>query len=161
LNESSVLAVLQVAVGPVILISGVGLLLLSMTNRFGRIIDRSRILAMQLRGDSEVERRHATAQVDILWRRALLVRRAITFASISMLLAAVLVIAIFIAALRRVDIGTVIATLFGGCLGALIASLVAFIGEINQSLLALRLDLFGTAGDERGNEARSTREQQS
>ena len=31
--------VLQVAIGPVILISGVGLLLLTLTNRFGRIID--------------------------------------------------------------------------------------------------------------------------
>ena len=37
--------ILQMAVGPVILISGVGLLLLSMTNRLGRVIDRSRLLA--------------------------------------------------------------------------------------------------------------------
>jgi hypothetical protein len=40
---------LQVAIGPVILVSGVGLLLLSMTNRFGRVIDRSRELATELR----------------------------------------------------------------------------------------------------------------
>ena len=33
---------LQVAIGPVILISGVGLLLLTMTNRLGRAIDRAR-----------------------------------------------------------------------------------------------------------------------
>ena len=139
--------VLQVAIGPVILISGVGLLLLSMTNRFGRIIDRSRILAAQVRGDNEIERRRALVQVDILWRRAILLRRAITFASISVLLAAVLVIVIFAAALRHADIGALIATLFGGCLAALIASLIAFISEINQSLLALRLDLFGPAVD--------------
>jgi hypothetical protein len=43
-----VIPLLQIAIGPVILISGVGLLLLSMTNRFGRIIDRSRILAQEL-----------------------------------------------------------------------------------------------------------------
>ena len=43
---------LQTAIGPVILISGVGLLLLSMTNRFGRIIDRSRILAHEMRSGS-------------------------------------------------------------------------------------------------------------
>lgn len=35
---------LQLAVGPTILISGVGMMLLSMTNRFGRVIDRSRQL---------------------------------------------------------------------------------------------------------------------
>jgi hypothetical protein len=33
---------LQDAIGPVILISGVGLLLLTMTNRLGRAIDRAR-----------------------------------------------------------------------------------------------------------------------
>ena len=33
--------IIQTAVGPVILISGLGLLLLTMTNRLGRIIDRS------------------------------------------------------------------------------------------------------------------------
>src|SRR4051812_29821403 len=41
---------IQVAIGPVILISGVGLLLLSMTNRLGRVIDRARQLC-------DVERR--------------------------------------------------------------------------------------------------------
>jgi hypothetical protein len=41
---------LQVAIGPVILISGVGLLILSMTNRLGRTIDRSRKTAITLSG---------------------------------------------------------------------------------------------------------------
>ena len=40
--------VIQTSVGPVILISGIGLLLLSMTNRLGRIIDRSRLLVEAL-----------------------------------------------------------------------------------------------------------------
>ncbi len=142
MSESSLIPVLQIAIGPVILISGVGLLLLSMTNRFGRIIDRSRILAAQLRGDNIAERDRALAQVDILWRRAVLVRRAIILASVSVLLAAVLVIALFVAVLRHAEIGAIIVVLFGGCLAALVGSLVAFITEINQSLLALRLDLF-------------------
>jgi hypothetical protein len=40
---------IQLAIGPVILVSGVGLLLLSMTNRFGRVIDRSRQLSEAVR----------------------------------------------------------------------------------------------------------------
>src|SRR5579859_2639184 len=43
--------VLQVAIGPVILISGVGLLLLTLTNRLGRAVDRSRAQDRQLRED--------------------------------------------------------------------------------------------------------------
>ena len=41
--------VLQVAIGPVILISGIGLLLLTLTNRYGWTIDRSRQLVRELR----------------------------------------------------------------------------------------------------------------
>ena len=37
--------VMRLAISPAILISAVGLLLLSMTNRFGRVIDRARLLA--------------------------------------------------------------------------------------------------------------------
>ena len=48
LPVQDLIPVLQVAIGPVILISGVGLLLLSMTNRFGRVIDRARSLARSL-----------------------------------------------------------------------------------------------------------------
>jgi uncharacterized protein DUF2721 len=38
--------ILEIAIGPVIPISGVGLLLLSMTNQFGRVIARSRQLSL-------------------------------------------------------------------------------------------------------------------
>ena len=46
---TELIPILQIAIGPVILISGVGLLLLSMTNRLGRAIDRARILRQELR----------------------------------------------------------------------------------------------------------------
>ena len=45
MNLAEIIPVLQVSIGPVILISGVGLLLLTMTNRLGRAIDRARQLA--------------------------------------------------------------------------------------------------------------------
>ena len=45
---ADLLPILQTAIGPVILVSGVGLLILSMTNRLGRAIDRARIFGGQL-----------------------------------------------------------------------------------------------------------------
>lgn len=135
--------VLQVAIGPVILISGVGLLLLSMTNRFGRIIDRSRILAGELRQGNETERARARAQIDILWRRARLVRRAIALATLSVLIAALLVFVLFASALTEVDLAALVVVLFGACLFMLVWSLLAFLREINESLTALKLDIFG------------------
>jgi hypothetical protein len=129
------------AVGPVILISGVGLLLLSMTNRLGRVIDRSRLLAESFRKAGPEDQPRLAAQLKILSRRAHLVRLAIILATLSMLLAAVLVIALFLAALLGIELGVVVVILFAGCMGSLIASLIVFILDINLSLAALKLEV--------------------
>jgi hypothetical protein len=55
--------VLQVAIGPVILISGVGLLLLTLTNRYGRTIDRSRQIVREKRECAEADRHRLEGQV--------------------------------------------------------------------------------------------------
>jgi hypothetical protein len=137
---TELIPVLQIAVGPVILISGVGLLLLSMTNRLGRVIDRARILHRELRTEVQVDRDRIRAQLQILHRRATLIRRAIILASVSALLAAFLIISLFLAALLHLDAAWLILLLFIGCLVALIWSLIVSIRDINQSLLALKLE---------------------
>jgi hypothetical protein len=138
---SELIPVLQIAVGPVILISGVGLLLLSMTNRLGRAIDRARLLRSEWSQAEPPAQSRTAAQLHILWRRADVIRKSIFLASLSLLLAACLIITLFAAALMRWDAGGVIVCLFAGCLAALIGSLVLFISDINQSLAALRLEL--------------------
>jgi hypothetical protein len=85
---------LQIAVGPVILISGIGLLLLSMTNRFARVIDRTREIAEAFRHAPRDEARYL-AQIRMLRRRANLLRLAIILSVASVLSAALLVIAVF------------------------------------------------------------------
>jgi hypothetical protein len=133
--------ILQVAVGPVILISGVGLLLLSMTNRLGRVIDRSRLLAEARRKADAQDRSRFESQLLVLSRRARLVRLAIILAALSVLLAAVLIIALFLAALERWEIGILVVSLFVGCMTSLIGSVIVFIADINLSLSALSLEV--------------------
>jgi len=132
---------LQIAIGPVILVSGVGLLLLSMTNRLGRIIDRARELAIELRADDSGPRDRVLSQLDILTKRARLLRQAITLAIVSLLSAAVLVITLFVAAVFALEVGVLVVALFVCCMGSLIGALLAFLREINLSLAALRLEL--------------------
>ena len=138
--------ILQVAIGPVILISGVGLLLLTMTNRFGRIIDRTRQLSIELRLARLPEPDLTLAQLDILHTRAHIVRGAIAAAAVSVLLAAVLIIVIFVGALFRLSFATAVVGLFASCLVSLIGSLVLFLRDVNLSLRALRLEV-GAPGD--------------
>ena len=64
--------ILQLAIAPVILISGVGLLLLTLTNRFGRVLDRARALNR----DAELSA-HVREQIEILRRRASILRTSV------------------------------------------------------------------------------------
>jgi multidrug efflux pump subunit AcrB len=132
---------LRDAIGPVILISGVGLLLLTMTNRLGRAIDRARQLKAELSRRTEPEREQVLAQVAIIYQRAKLIRMSITLAAMSALLAAALVVALFLTALLRWENGWLVSLIFIACMISLIASLVAFIRDINLSLRALKLEL--------------------
>jgi hypothetical protein len=134
--------VLQVSVAPVILISGVGLLLLSWTNRFGRAADRARQLAREMRDTDEANRHRLAGQVDILYRRARLIQTAIIMGALSVLFATLLIITLFFTALLKVEVTvSVISLFFMCCLGSLIASLIAFIQDIHLSLKALKLEL--------------------
>jgi hypothetical protein len=135
------LPILQMAIGPVILISGVGLLLLSMTSRFAHVVDRSRSLADALRKAPEPHGGQLTAELEILSRRARLVRLAITLGVLSVLMAALLIIALFLTALWHLEAGWLIALLFIGCLALLIGALVVFLRDINVSLVALDLEI--------------------
>src|SRR3990172_9109691 len=137
-SVAQLIPILQTAIGPVILISGVGLLLLSMTNRLGRAIDRARILSAELTLASEASRSAIEGQLRILWRRARLIRAAITLVSMSALAAGILIIVLFFTALWQLETAWLIGALFVVCMVCLIASLIVFIHDINQSLAALR-----------------------
>jgi hypothetical protein len=142
---SQLIPVLQVAIGPVILISGVGLLLLTLTNRFGRAIDRSRQLGGAVREANEAERARLAAQVDIIYRRARVIRLSIIMAVWSVLLVSILIIVLFISAMLHLEAAPLLAILFIGCMACLIVSLVAFIRDIQLSLKALVLELDRTS----------------
>jgi hypothetical protein len=137
------LPALQTAIGPVILISGVGLLLLSMTNRLGRVIDRARKLQAVSETAQGVNRERALAQLDILWLQAKTIRLSILLAAISVLCAACLIILIFVIALLKLDDAWVISVTFSVGMLSLVASLAVFILDINRSLSAFRVELFG------------------
>ncbi len=112
-----------------------------MTNRLGRVIDRGRTLARELSELPSEAQVRIEAQLHILVRRAEYLRRAITAASISVLLAACLIIVLFLTALLALEDAWLISTLFIGSLGALIYSLIAFLRDLNESLLAFKLDI--------------------
>ena len=132
---------LQLAIGPVILISGVGLFLLTMTNRLGRLVDRCRLLKAQLPGANKAARETIEAQLQIFLQRGRLLRRAIALISTSALFAGVLIIVLFFSALFEFHDAWLVGTLFVASMVCLCLSLLTFIQDVNQSLTALKLEL--------------------
>jgi amino acid transporter len=135
------LPVLQVAIGPVILISGIGMLLLTLSNRFGRAVDRSRVLGRELRESTQAQEERLAHQIEVLYRRAKVIRLAIIMAAVSLLLITALIIVLFIADLANLNGGFVIVALFVCCMTSLIVSIGAFILDIQLSLKALNHEL--------------------
>ncbi len=133
--------VLQVAIAPVILISGVGLLLLSLTNRFGRAVDRTRQIHHEMRAAPVADRLRLANQVEVIYRRARLIQFSLVMCALSALSAAMLILTLFFAALMRVELAVLISLFFICCLASLVVSLVTFIMDIRLSLRALKVEL--------------------
>jgi hypothetical protein len=141
MSVSELIPVLQMAIGPVVLISGVGLLISSLTNRMGRVVDRGRQLMGSLHEASQDEKTIIAGQLKILSCRAGLLRRAILFAVLCMLFDALLIITTFLIAAMKMEMGWAIAVLFAAALFSLIISLVTFLQELNQALIIFRQDI--------------------
>src|SRR5688572_8735473 len=137
---NQLIPVLQLAIGPVILISGVGLLLLTLTNRFGRLLDRARLLNRD-RTVPGVATAGLERQIDILHRRAGILRLSVILGAVAVLLVSVLILALFVAALFRLPAGWLIVALFCASQLALVGCLLAFIRDMNLALAAVRLEI--------------------
>ena len=139
---SDLLPILQSSIGPVILISGVGLLLLTLTNRFGRMLDRTRLLNQELvAGPAADKAEPLRTQIGILMRRASILRLSITLGAITVLLAAVIMLLLFLSAWLHLELSGLIAVVFCVALLCLIGSMLAFIRDMNLALAAVRLEV--------------------
>jgi hypothetical protein len=137
---AELIPILQLAIAPVILISGVGLLLLTLTNRFGRLLDRARALNRDHPPSAAIAA-DVRAQIVILHRRSSILRHSIILGAITVLLVPVLILLLFVSALLKLEAGGLIVVVF--CLSqiSLIGSMLAFIRDMNLSLEAVRLEI--------------------
>jgi hypothetical protein len=134
--------ILSASIAPVIVISGVGLLLLSMTNRYSRVIERARDFIKDLDGTEDHERRSCLVeQIRIIYRRARILRLAIILSSTSIFFVAITVLALFAGQVVGVGADYVSVPCFGLCLLSLLGSLYFFIKDVSISLTALELEI--------------------
>ena len=122
--------VIQLAVAPVFLLTGVGAILGVLINRLSRIIDRYRLLEKSI---IDAGTRAATIEqleMAILSRRARLIHWAISLCTVGALFICVVVATLFIGSMLSVGVSQAIALMFVSAMLALIAGLMSFLREI-------------------------------
>jgi len=132
--------ILQLAVSPVVLISGVGLLILSMTNRLSHMIDRMRTIhneVLKAPDSSDVWE----DQLTVLIHRSHLLKNGLLMFVTSILLDALIIIALFFIKLTGVGSGILISVLFSLSSIAVFVGLIYYARDIVYSLHALELEL--------------------
>ncbi|MDB5764443.1 MAG: hypothetical protein JWQ21_3438 [Herminiimonas sp.] len=131
--------IIQLAIAPVFLLTGVGTNLLVLTNRLARIIDRSRVLEDRIDTDKSAQA-DCVAELKILYRRTHLINRAITLSTTCALFICVVIAALFVGDALGLGLAKFIATLFVLAMLALIGSFIYLLREIfiSTATMAMR-----------------------
>jgi hypothetical protein len=136
----SVVHFIQLAIAPVFLLTAIGSMLSTMTNRIARIVDRARQLERQLAGSAdECVAEHR--ELRLLAQRARLINMAITFTVLAALLVCVSIGGLFLDAYWQRSLTKLVAWIFGLSLIALIAGLGLFLREIYVATATLRIGI--------------------
>jgi hypothetical protein len=131
--------VIELAVAPVFLLTAVGTLVMVLTNRLGRAVDRSRVLEDRLPSLGVADSTAARTELRLLARRIRLVYLAISLAVLSALFVCLLIAGAFAGAFVAVDLTRLVAALFVLAIVALTGSLVVFLREIFLAVTSARL----------------------
>jgi hypothetical protein len=129
--------VIQLAVAPVFLLTGVAGILNVLANRIGRIIDRARPMEERLASADPETSRELHERLRVLARRATFINRAIGLCVLSGLLISVVVGALFVSSSLRLDLEVPISITFVIALFSLAVSLVYFSREVFLATTAL------------------------
>ena len=127
---TSVSHVIQLAIAPVFLLTGVGSLLAVLINRLGRIVDRYRSLEKVKPGAVGDAATAADVEMAILSRRARLIHWAISLCTVGALFICIVIAMLFIGSMVQVGVSRIIALMFVAAMLALIAGLLLFLREI-------------------------------
>ena len=131
-----IISILQLSIGPVVLISGVGLIILSQTNRMTNITSRIRWIKKEVEPNQQ-----SRAQILLLYRRSRVVRFSLIALILCIFLDSLVILALFAAALLGVNWVYLVISLFTLSLISLIIGLASFLFDVNLNLKAIQIEV--------------------
>lgn len=131
---------LQSCITPVALISGIGLLLLTITNRLGRTVDRTRQLVAELDKEETGRRSSKENEIKILYQRSRYLRNSIGTMVISVISSSLIIPVLFFMNLFNIDLRLTGYLLFVVSILSILVSLIYFFRDVVLSLHAVKLE---------------------
>lgn len=135
----SVAHVIQLAVAPVFLLTGIGAILSVLINRLSRIIDRTRLLESRIQNAESDMLSLLQLELVTLSRRSRLINWAISLCTSSALLICIVIAVLFVGAFLIVDVSGAVALLFIAAMLTLIGGLINFLREIYLATGSMRI----------------------
>jgi len=146
-NIDTVASVIDISVAPVFLLAGICGLLMVLTNRLGRTIDRSRSLqAAEANVKSVQHKQTIHREKGNLMRRMHLVHFAISMAVLSAILVCLVVVTLFLGSLLQLNVSIAIASLFIVCMIVLSLAFCSFFLEVLVATRVVRATLTPAPG---------------
>jgi hypothetical protein len=137
-DNETVAHLIQIAIAPVFLLNGLGILLNVFAGRLTRVVDRMRKVAAQLRaGPGDAELRQLRRELALQRLRLRVVNGAIALAALSAFLTCCAILALFVGGLTRGTQSVLPLALFAAAVAAVIVSRALFIWEVRVSGRAL------------------------
>ncbi|MBU0942877.1 MAG: DUF2721 domain-containing protein [Proteobacteria bacterium] len=132
---------LQSCLSPIILISGVGLILLTLNHRIGRTIDKSRSIVAELERDQAVDKVKKQIELGILFKRSRILRNSISSLSFSILTSTLIIPVLLVMNLFNVDLHYLgILFFLLSIVGILVSAVLLFI-DVTLTLKALEFEV--------------------
>jgi len=136
--------VIQLAVAPVFLLTGIGGMLSVMTNRLSRIVDRARVLeavVLEHASGDALDRQETHAELVCLSQRARLISVSISLCTLTALLVSSVIAILFLGSFVAFDASMLVALLFVTAMLAFIVALLFFLREVFVAIAGLRFGL--------------------
>ena len=141
MQTTTLISILQASIAPFVLISGIGLLLLSMTNRIGRPIDLIRKLLAEMEIAPAEDRDSLMRQIQVLRARCSIMRTSIGLAIVAITCVSGITLLLFAGQVFGFSLAYAIEILFAGSMISLIASLLYLMRDFAITLRSLDLEI--------------------
>jgi hypothetical protein len=136
---NSIAKVIQIAVAPVFLLSGVGVMLSVFTGRLSRIVDRARVLEERLGAAGRLPEQDVQQELDKLSLRSRVIDRAISLGICAGMLVCMVIVALFVGDLLGIELSILIAVLFVLAMLSFIGAFTCFLQEVLIATANLRV----------------------